>query len=184
VRALFAAFGLVLVAVPLMAADPSLWQGVYGYDPYAQAEGCVVRSRPLRMADGYHGAQVRLTFGDAAVTVVTDSNIDPSYPGQGIAVDGGERVAPDTPFPFGRQSAVFKLERDTLVEAFRRGGSAELALGFWPTWPVTATQRLEISLLGFTEAHAAYLASTPEGTHARLEDIELALAQIADFGVF
>lgn len=157
-RAFLAALGLLLVAVPLMAADPSPWEGVYGYDPDAQAEGCVVRSRPLRMPDGYHGAQVQLIFGDVALTVVTDSNIDPSYPGQGIAVDGGERVAPDTPFPLGRQSAVFKLDRDTLVEAFRRGRSAELALGFWPTWPVTATQRLEISLLGFTEAHAAYLA--------------------------
>jgi hypothetical protein len=150
---------LALVAVmPLGAEEQRLWQGLHGYDPYAQADACVLRSRPLTMPDGYHGAQVQLTFGDEALTVVTDSNIDPSYPGQGISVDGGERMMPDEPFPLAGQNAVFKLGRDDLVEAFRRGATAELALGFWPTWPVTATQRLEISLLGFTEAHAAYIA--------------------------
>jgi hypothetical protein len=151
------AIGMLIVGA-LQAAEEASWQAARAVDPYAGSEACVLRSRPLTMSDGYHGARVQLVLGEKALSVVTDSNLDPSYPRQGIVVDGGKRVAPDAPFPFHGQSAVFILDRDELVQQFRRGSTAELALGFWPTWPVTETQRLEISLSGFSAAHVAFLA--------------------------
>jgi len=157
----------MLVVGTAQAAEDAAWQTVRAEDPYAGTNGCVLRSRQLDMPDGYHGARVQLTLGEKALSVVTDSNIDPSYPGQGIAVDGGAPIAPDAPFPYHGQGAVFILDRDDLVQQFRRGSTAELALGFWPTWPITETQRLNISLRGFSAAHDAFLACIEGAAPAR-----------------
>jgi hypothetical protein len=107
------------------------------------------------MPDGYGTAQVQLIFGPQSLVITTDSNLDPAYPEQGIRVDGGRLIKPEPPFPFQRQSALFKVARGEIVDEFRRGREAELALGFWPTWPMTRTQRVRISLLGFSDAYDA-----------------------------
>ncbi|MCF7992487.1 MAG: hypothetical protein K9M02_18760 [Thiohalocapsa sp.] len=120
-------------------------------------ETCVLISQPLSMPDGYGSARVQLIFGPRALRVVTDSNIDNSYPDQGLSIDDGPPFAPDVPFPLDAQSALFEQSVDDIVEQFRRGYRAQLRLGYWPTWPVTETQRLDISLTGFSKAHDALL---------------------------
>jgi hypothetical protein len=143
------------------AGDPS-WQVRRGIDPLTGARACLLESGPHRMADGYGNAEVRVIFGSKGLIVITDSNIDPSYPDQGIRVDEHPRIAPDEPFPAGPMNAGFGASTDDLVERFRRGNLADLALGFWPTWPVTQTQHLALSLRGFTKAHDEFLACRGE----------------------
>jgi hypothetical protein len=131
------------------------WSVVQGEDPHSGKESCLLVSRHIEMPDGYGTAQVQLIFGQQALMIRTDSNLDPAYPDQGIRVDEGRLIPPEPPFPFQRQNAVFEVARDQIVDEFRRGREAELALGFWPTWPMTRTQRATISLLGFSDAHDA-----------------------------
>jgi len=156
---------LLLVFLAMSGVEPSLaasddvgparWSVAQGIDPYTGKDTCLLLSRPVDMPDGYGTARVQLIFGPQALLVSTDSNLDPAYPDQGIRVDGGPLIPPEPPFPFQRQGALFEIARDEIVDEFRRGREAELALGFWPTWPMTRTQRVAISLLGFSNAHDA-----------------------------
>lgn len=144
-------------AVAGIGAEPQTaapaWHIERGSDPHAGDGTCLLVSRPMTMADGYGPASVQLIFGARALRVVTDSNIDSSYPDQGLVIDDGPLIGPDAPFPLDARSALFEQRVEDITEQFRRGYVARLHLGFWPTWPVTQTQTLDISLTGFSRAH-------------------------------
>lgn len=153
-----------VAAAPGQPGDSVLpvWQVERGVDPYTDADACLLTSGSLTMPDGYGTARVRLVFGPRALIVLTDSNIDPSYPRQGLSVDDKPVIKPDAPFPLQGQSALFEHSMVEVIEQFRRGQRADLQLGFWPTWPVTETKRLALSLRGFSKAHDALVACRDE----------------------
>ena len=146
----------------LLAEAPPNWSVERGTDPYSEQTACLLVSRRLQMPDGYGTANVRLVFGPSALVITTDSNIDASYPDQGLKVDENPSMPPDSPFPLKRQNVLFARAQAEVIQQFRRGRSADLALGFWPTWPVTETQHLSIDLTGFSSAHDSYRACRGE----------------------
>lgn len=169
--ALILALGPVAVtdATEPEATDAAIngWRVERGTDPVSGTTGCLLTAGPFEMPDGYGIALVRLIFGPRGLLVTTDSNLDPEYPAQGLRVDDEALILPDSPFPFDRQHAQFLAAAPELIEQFRRGLEATLSLGFWPTWPMTETQHLQISLLGFSRAHNEFLAcSAPRPTGA------------------
>jgi hypothetical protein len=122
------------------------------------ATRCLLFSRELTMFDGYDQTKVRLQVSLDGVLVRTDSNLDRSYPDQGLRVDGGALVpfvleVPDERSAYAKQSAQL---------AMAGGERLTLALGFWPTWPVTRTQTATLSLAGFDIAFAALRACSEQ----------------------
>jgi hypothetical protein len=157
----------VLAAGAVLAGEPPNWSVERGTDPYSEQTACLLVSRHLQMPDGYGTANVRLVFGPTALVVTTDSNIDASYPDQGLTVDDNPSIRPDSPFPLKRQNVLFMQAQAELIQQFRRGYHADLTLGFWPTWPVTETQHLRIDLKGFSSAHDSYRACRGETAAAQ-----------------
>ena len=116
-------------------------------------------SSELQVDDGQTITPVSLVFTGSALAVVTESNIDLSYPDVGLQVDQGPVIPVDRVH---RQTiAVFESSADTLRGQLQRGYTARLKLGFWPTWPQTETVVMEFSLLGFTRAQEAMLHCAP-----------------------
>ncbi|WP_373506516.1 hypothetical protein [Thiocapsa sp.] len=153
-----------VAAAPGQPGDSVLpvWKVERGVDPYTHADACLLTTQPLIMPDGYGTARVQLVLGPRALIVLTDSNIDPSYPRQGLTVDDKPVIEPDAPFPLQGQSVLFEHSVAEVIERFRRGRRAELQLGFWPSWPVTETKRLALSLRGFSKAHESLTACRDE----------------------
>lgn len=124
--------------------------------------GCVLVSEERSLHDGYIQTPIQIRVTPTRVWVITDSTIDPSYPNQGLTVDDNPRIEPDTPFPDGGTNARFDGDAELLIEQFKRGFEAEVALGFWPTWPMTETKVASFSLRGFTAAFGALRACLGE----------------------
>jgi len=119
-------------------------------DPLEHKTRCQLISRPVNISDGYERTDVRLQLTMDRLLVLTDSNIDLSYPDTGIRLDGG----PLRPFQGLAKETVATLSEDTggLYQAMATSHSLQVSLGFWPTWPVTQTQVASIPLAGFAAA--------------------------------
>ncbi|EAR20957.1 hypothetical protein [Nitrococcus mobilis] len=127
------------------------------------APRCMLLSPAVTIFDGYYPAKVWLRINPVRAWVKTDSNIDNSYPGQGLRVDGGALA------PFAKK---LLDEQTTYTDASVLHGMAEgrtltVALGFWPTWPKTKTQTARLDLAGFANAHAALQACSQQQQAAR-----------------
>lgn len=115
---------------------------------------CVLHSAVQKMEDGQGGTNVQLQLSPTELTFTTQSDIDLSYTGTGIRIDGG------TPFALEnverRTNLAFSRQRSALLGAMKTGQSLELNLGFWPTWPVTQTYSARFPLQHFAYAYAAW----------------------------
>lgn len=115
---------------------------------------CVLHSTVQKMEDGQGGTNVQLQLSPTELTFTTQSDIDLSYTGTGIRIDGG------TPFALEnverRTNLAFSRQRSALLGAMKTGQSLELSLGFWPTWPVTQTYSARFPLQHFASAYAAW----------------------------
>ncbi|MDN5851060.1 MAG: hypothetical protein L0H63_15740 [Nitrococcus sp.] len=122
------------------------------------ATRCVLLSPEFSMFDGYYPAKVWLRVNTVRAWVKTDSNIDTSYPRQGLRVDGGE-LAPFAEELTDEQTAY----TDALVlRRLADGHTLTVTLGFWPTWPKTKTQTANIDLAGSANAYAALQACSQQ----------------------
>ena len=143
--ALFA--GALGVAMPV-AAD---WGARRIYNPFSGQSPCVAETDFVRLHDGYQDTRLRLRVDQQSVAIVTESNIDGSKPGAGIAVDDQSLI------PFDEinleQTAVFHKQAATLIEQFKLGREASVRLHFWPTWAPKGLKTVTISLIGFTRAY-------------------------------
>lgn len=115
---------------------------------------CILHSTVQKMEDGQGGTSVQLQLSPTELTFTTQSDIDLSYTGTGIRIDGG------TPFALEnverRTNLAFSRQRSALLGAMKTGQSLELSLGFWPTWPVTQTYSARFPLQHFASAYAAW----------------------------
>lgn len=117
---------------------------------------CVLYSGKSAMFDGYEDSWIRLQVTTDAIVVNSESNLDPSYPNQGLRVDGGA-LAPFVDSLLTDRSAYTKKP---VQLAMAKGSRLSVSLGFWPTWPVTKTQTASLDLTGFERAYAALKACT------------------------
>lgn len=122
------------------------------------ATRCVLLSPEFPIFDGYYPAKIWLRVNPARAWVETDSNIDTSYPKQGLRVDGGA-LAPFAKELVDEQTAYTDAP---VLHGMAEGHTLTVALGFWPTWPKTKTQTASIDLAGFANAYAALQACSQQ----------------------
>ena len=144
----------LLVPGSAFALDQPAWRAVVGHDPLQDKIACLVESAEIRIHDGQTETPVRFLYNGTAFLVTTESNIDLSYPNVGLQVDthapfAVERIHEDT-------NVIFASDAAQITAQFTRGLQAQLALGFWPTWPRGDTVVADFSLIGFTKALGEY----------------------------
>ncbi|HVL00711.1 MAG TPA: hypothetical protein VM553_12905, partial [Dongiaceae bacterium] len=115
---------------------------------------CVLQSSVQKMDDGQGGTRVQLVLSPSELTFTTESDIDTSYKGTGIRIDSSNVFPLETIER--RTNLAFSRQRSALLSAMKNGQNLELALGFWPTWPVTQTYTVNIPLQHFASAYAAW----------------------------
>jgi hypothetical protein len=148
VRAIGSGFRAVMLAAvaaaPATAADWAVRPGT--------ESTCILESPPESLSDGYQTTTARIRLDGKKVTVSSPSVFDPGFNDIGIAVDEDPMVPMDRLAD--PRTAVFESRYGALVEQFKRGLKARVQLRFWPTWPVTGTHSVTVSLIGFTRAYA------------------------------
>jgi len=127
-------------------------------DPIDGKERCLLYSPKLAMFDGYDKSRVQLQVSTSAVIVKAESNLDVSYPQQGLRVDSGGLFA----FESQLLSEKSTYTKKPVQAAMASGRRLTVALGFWPTWPVTKTQKLTVDLNEFSYAYRALRACDTE----------------------
>jgi hypothetical protein len=130
---------------------PGGWVLDIGSDERDGATRCLVLSPPVAIFDGYEPSQIKLQITQDAVLVEANSNIDISYPSLGLSVDGTQTV----PFEAELLSKRVIYTLQPVQTAMAGGEQLTVSLGFWPSWPVTETQRTSLTLNGFKQAYAA-----------------------------
>ena len=142
----------------LPVSFPGGWQLDKRPDQVDGEVRCLLYSPKLAMFDGYDKSRVQLQVTTRAVVVKADSNLDVSYPYQGLRIDSGSLAAFE-PQLLNENAA---LTRKPVQAAMASGRQLTVALGFWPTWPMTKTQELKVDLNGFAKAYQALQACTEE----------------------
>ena len=112
---------------------------------------CLILSPWTDIFDGYDRTEIQIQVADATVAVRSRSNLDSSYKQQGLVVDGGELFAFESSLVNERTT----YTKGPVQVAMSNGRTLGVALGFWPTWPVTTTQHASIDLVGFPQAYEA-----------------------------
>jgi hypothetical protein len=157
--------GWILLVIAILgghaaqAASPgeaANWTVQRGLDRLTGRDRCLLQSKVETIHDGHDDVPIQLVLTGDAMLVVTESNIDLTYPGIGLRVDRLDPIPIDRLFK--DTMVVFDHETSTLIEAFIKGYQATISLGFWPTWPRGETQSTRFSLLGFTNAYHAFRA--------------------------
>ncbi|RLU01528.1 MAG: hypothetical protein D9N14_01830 [Ketobacter sp.] len=120
----------------------------------ADQDSCSLQTVPVTMDDGAGQTSVTLRLSKADWQVVTQSDIDLSYPETGLFLSNGthiplESVIKDTRISISKQ-------KQQLTEALKASDSVRVALGYWPTWPVTETRSITISVAHFPPALNAW----------------------------
>lgn len=156
-------YSLVVVVTLILALGllPNLsrgeeqnWQSLIELDPLQNKKTCLIISKTLYMNDGQTQTPVRILYNGSAFVIGTKSNIDMSYPALGIRVDNNARIPLDR--ILGETDVVFERHAEQLKVEFIKGRQARVALGFWPSWPKSATRYLDVSLMGFHNAYQAF----------------------------
>jgi hypothetical protein len=138
---------------PAMASDAN-WRAVIGHDPLQHMTACLLESKPLTVFDGQTDTPLQLIYNGTVFRMTSQSHVDLSYPGVGLRVDGQELFAVDT--VENRTDLIFSSRADAIKEQFIAGRQAQIAVGFWPTWPRSDTVVARFSLLGFSRAYTAF----------------------------
>lgn len=138
---------------PAMASDGN-WRAVIGYDPLQHMTVCLMESKSLTVFDGQTDTPLRLIYNGRVFRMTSQSHVDLSYPGVGLRVDGQKPFAVDT--VENRTDLIFSSRADAVKEQFIAGRQAQIAVGFWPTWPRGDTVIARFSLIGFSRAYDAF----------------------------
>jgi hypothetical protein len=138
---------------PAMASDGN-WRAVIGYDPLQHVTACLLESKPLTVFDGQTDTPLQLIYNGRVFRMTSQSHVDLTYPGVGLRVDMQDPFTVDA--VENRTDLIFSSRADAIKEQFIAGRQAQIAVGFWPTWPRGDTVVARFSLLGFTRAYAAF----------------------------
>ena len=148
-----------LLTVPAFAGDN--WTVVIDEDPLSQSSQCLLESVTHTIEDGQTDTPVKLVYNGKHIVATSKSTLDLSYPNVGL------KVATHEPYKIDRVHkktiAVFSTQASSIHKAFIAGKKAQLALGFWPTWPQTHTRIIEFSLIGYTKAHEQFVECQTSG---------------------
>jgi hypothetical protein len=145
---------LYLACVGSVMASEENWRTVIGYDPLQQKTACLLESKSMRVFDGQTDTPLQLVYNGHVFRMTSQSHIDLSYPGVGLRVDGQEPFAVDTVEH--RTDLIFSSRADAIKAQFIAGRQAQIAVGFWPTWPRGDTVVARFSLVGFSRAYGAF----------------------------
>jgi len=137
---------VTLEALPLTIADEWVLS--------ATSDACNLMMLPVLFDDGQGTSKLQLVFNVDRWLIKTQSDIDLSYDGTGLWVDETtyfslEQVARDSDLVFTKQYAA-------MTQRFLAGVELKVVLGFWPSWPVTETKTISVSLRNFRVAHDAW----------------------------
>lgn len=105
------------------------------------------------MDDGQGGTRISLWLTATELAFLTESEIDLSYTGTGLTIDG-RTFALETVER--RTNPVFSKQRAAILAAMRSGQTLQLSLGFWPTWPITHTYSVSFPIQHFGTAYSAW----------------------------
>jgi len=137
---------VTLEALPLHIAEE--WTLSAGRD------FCTLSTPPVRFDDGQGMSRLQLIFTPQHWLVKTRSDIDMSYTGTGLTVDEGRH------FPLDQlvrdSDLMFTKDYAAMTQAFMEAQRLRITLGFWPSWPVTETKTITLSLQHFARAHRAW----------------------------
>ena len=148
---------IALVALVLLVGEVRAETWTVRPVPRTEGSGgsCVLESEKASLTDGYQATTAQVVVDARTVTVTSPSVLDGGFRDIGVAVDE-EPLVPMEGLANPR-TARFESHYVALIEQFKRGSRARLQLRFWPTWPVTGTHSVTISLIGFTRAYAQLL---------------------------
>jgi hypothetical protein len=145
---------LYLACVGSVMASEENWRTVIGYDPLQQKTACLLESKSLRVFDGQTDTTLQLVYNGHVFRMTSHSHVDLSYAGIGLRVDGQEPFAVDAVEHL--TDLIFSSRADAIKAQFIAGRQAQIAVGFWPTWPRSDIVVARFSLLGFSRAHAVF----------------------------
>lgn len=119
---------------------------------------CVLQSQPQTLDDGQGKTTFKMMLDEAKIRFQTASNIDLSYPNTGIVITGKttQHIALDGIEK--ETTAVIQKNLPAVLSALRNAQRMDVYLGFWPTWPMTETKRISITMNNFAQAEAALAA--------------------------
>ena len=148
--------GMLLCALLVASSAKAQWSvehlpAASGAAPLRQ---CRMVTPWQSLFDGYQTTQVRLVLDDARLELQSRAPLDSEQGDITLQVDAEAPVASDA-LPSERVAA-FTSARDHLVRQFIPGKAVRIRARFWPTWPQTAVQSADVSLMGFTRAFEAY----------------------------
>lgn len=120
----------------------------------SETDRCILSSLEYSMDDGQGDTKVVLQLTPNNWTLYTESDIDLSYNNTGLTVDAKvhfalERVVKDS-------NVVFENDRSRIIDAFINAQQVQIALGFWPTWPVTETKTVIMAIDHFEVAYRTW----------------------------
>jgi len=146
-------FLLLTCLGPAMASDGN-WRAVIGYDPLQHVTACLLESKLLTVFDGQTDSPLQLIYNGSVFRMTSQSHVDLTYPGVGLRVDMQDPFTVDA--VENRTDLIFSSRADAIKEQFIAGRQAQIAVGFWPTWPRGDTVVARFSLLGFSRAYTAF----------------------------
>lgn len=143
---------LVIWSVPPAAAAVAQnWLVRIGEDGLRSGAGCLLESASLQVHDGQTTTPIKLVYNGEVIIGMTESNIDLSYSGIGLRVDGQAAHSVDAVHK--KTNVIFRQASARILPELIKGKQATLVLGFWPTWPKTKTVASRFSLRGFSRAY-------------------------------
>ena len=117
-----------------------------------EADGpCTLQYSTLSMEDGQGNTPVNLEILIDQITFMTKSNIDIEYQDAGLRVDENNRIPIESLYD--ENSISYKSSYASVIDEMKVGVQADLALGFWPTWPISQTYSVLFELQNFPEAY-------------------------------
>lgn len=113
---------------------------------------CALTQSVRSMSDGQGGTPLELILMRDQIRIATKSNIDITYPDDGLKIDGDPVVALDK--VENESTAVIETDVAQIIQRLRTARRLDVFLGFWPTWPVTETHRQALKVDQFVKAEA------------------------------
>ncbi len=130
------------------------WNVVLAEDPLTDTMACLMESSVQTMQDGQANTPVKIIYNGNAFIVTTKSNVDLTYESIGLVVDEKHSFAIDRLLK--KTNVIFDARSDEIRQAFIHGLQAEVALGFWPSWPKTQSFTAGFDLIGFTRSYEKF----------------------------
>lgn len=131
-----------LPAFSLESLPLNLNNWVVDKPPYSENR-CTLKSKPVSIKDGAGGTTVTVVVDESRVTILTKSDIDLSYDNTGVVIGsdtfGYDAINKDT-------NAYIENNVHRLIDKMKANDSAEIVLGFWPTWPQTNTYTANLDI--------------------------------------